>query len=272
MCEWGDNKPWEWGKPVGHSWRTTGDIWDCFDCVEDHGTWQSRGVLQILDLQEGLRVHAGPDHWNDADMMEVGNGGMTVNEDRAHFTMWSMLASPLIAGNDIRSMSKETTAILTNKSVIALNQDPLGVQAYRLSGADGVEYWVKPLADGDWAVMILNRSKTARAITVDWKTIDLKDDVSGTAAAPGVTRFELRDQWNGHSIRNDRRRVKRVRCDEQYSQWEQYAGELLRVADQWELCRLGRSGHRKPKHSGDLDHSRGKTRCQLAQRDFHERE
>ena len=113
--------------------------------MEDHGTWQSRGVLQILDLQDGLRVHAGPDHWNDADMMEVGNGGMTVNEDRAHFTIWAMLASPLIAGNDIRNMSKETAAILTNKAVIALNQDPLGVQAFKYAARDGVEYWFKPL-------------------------------------------------------------------------------------------------------------------------------
>ena len=119
--------------------------------MKDHGTWKSRGVLQILDLQEGLRVHAGPDHWNDADMMEVGNGGMTVNEDRAHFTIWAMLASPLIAGNDIRNMSKETAAILTNKAVIALNQDPLGVQAFKYAARDGVEYWFKPLkaATGD---------------------------------------------------------------------------------------------------------------------------
>ena len=196
LCEWGDNQPWTWAKDVGHSWRTTGDIHPCFDCIEDHGTWKSWGVTYILDKQDGLRKFAGPDHWNDMDMLEVGNG-MSESEDRAHFSIWAMMNSPLIAGNDIRNMSKQTIAILTNKSVIALNQDPLGVQAYRQSGADGVEYWVKPLAEGDWAVMVLNRNKTARAITVDWKTFTLQDDLSGTVAAPGVTRFELRNLWNG---------------------------------------------------------------------------
>jgi len=202
LCEWGDNKPWDWGKPIGHSWRTTGDIWDCFDCVEDHGTWQSRGVLQILDLQDGLRVHAGPDHWNDADMMEVGNGGMTVNEDRAHFSIWAMLNSPLIAGNDIRNMSKETTAILTNKAVIALNQDPLGVQAFRYAARDGVEYWFKPLEGGDWAFMALNRNKDARKITFDWKAENVNDDLSKRDAAFAKTRYKLRNLWNGQIVGN----------------------------------------------------------------------
>jgi alpha-galactosidase len=202
ICEWGDNKPWDWAKPVGHSWRTTGDIWDCFDCVEDHGTWQSRGVLQILDLQNGLRVHAGPDHWNDADMMEVGNGGMTTSEDRAHFTIWSMLASPLIAGNDIRNMSKETAAILTNKSVIAINQDPLGVQAFKYAARDGVDYWFKPLEGGDWAFMALNRNKEPRKISFDWKAENVNDDLSRRDAAFGKTNYRLRNLWNGRFVGN----------------------------------------------------------------------
>jgi len=209
LCEWGDNQPWTWAKDVGHSWRTTGDIHPCFDCIEDHGTWKSWGVTYILDKQDGLRKYAGPDHWNDMDMLEVGNG-MSVNEDRAHFSIWAMMNSPLIAGNDLRTMSKETRAILTNESILALNQDPLGVQAYRQSGADGVEYWVKPLADGDWAVMILNRNPMPRAITVDWKTIDLKDDLSGKVAAPGVTRFELRNLWNGQFVGNTLQPLQKV--------------------------------------------------------------
>src|SRR4030042_3755289 len=86
ICEWGDNKPWEWGKNIGHLWRTTGDIAAVFQGVVDHGSWSSLGILRILDLQEGLRVHAGPGQWNDPDMLEVGNG-MTTNEDRAHFSM-----------------------------------------------------------------------------------------------------------------------------------------------------------------------------------------
>ncbi|MCK5076056.1 MAG: glycoside hydrolase family 27 protein, partial [Calditrichia bacterium] len=132
LCEWGNNKPWEWAKDIGHLWRTTGDITACFDCVVDHGTWKSWGVMQILDMQEGLRIYAGPDHWNDPDMMEVGNG-MSLSEDRAHFSMWCILAAPLIAGNDLINMSKETIEILTNREVISINQDTLGIQGFKYS-------------------------------------------------------------------------------------------------------------------------------------------
>jgi len=118
MCEWGNNKPWEWGKNVGHLWRTTGDITACFDCVVDHGHMEVMG----RDANPGYagrfsRTRRSRD-WNDPDMMEVGNG-LTVNENRAHFSMWCMLTAPLIAGNDLINMSKETLEILTNKNVIA---------------------------------------------------------------------------------------------------------------------------------------------------------
>src|SRR5919202_887529 len=164
ICEWGTSNPWEWAKAVGHLWRTTGDITACFDCVRDHGNWQSLGVMQILDKQRGLRAHAGPGHWNDPDMLEVGNG-MSAAEDRAHFSMWAMLAAPLIAGNDLRSMSRETAEILTNREVIAVDQDSLGVQGFPYSSAtsDGVEIWFKPLAGGDWAMAVLNRGTAPRA-------------------------------------------------------------------------------------------------------------
>jgi alpha-galactosidase len=196
MCEWGDNRPWLWAKDIGHSWRTTGDIYPCFDCVEDHGTWKSWGVVQILDKQDGLRRFAGPDHWNDMDMLEVGNG-MAVNEDRAHFSIWAMMNSPLIAGNDLRTMSKETTAILTNKSIIALNQDWLGMPAFRYSESDGVEYWFKPLVDGDWALMVLNRNKEPRDTSFDWKTNEVADDLSTSHASILRARYALRDLWTG---------------------------------------------------------------------------
>jgi alpha-galactosidase len=199
LCEWGDNQPWTWAKDVGHSWRTTGDIHPCFDCIEDHGTWKSWGVTYILDKQDGLRQYAGPDHWNDMDMLEVGNG-MSVNEDRAHFSIWAMLASPLIAGNDLRNMSKETTAILTNASVIALNQDPLGVQAFRHAARDGVEYWFKPLDSGDWALMVLNRNEEARKAAFDWKAEDVRDDVAHRSAAFAQTNYKLRNLWNGRFV------------------------------------------------------------------------
>lgn len=96
LCEWGGSKPWEWAAEVGHLWRTTGDIAKCFDCEQKHPGYSNWGVTKILDMQKDMRQYAGPGHWNDPDMLQVGNGGMTVNEDRAHFTMWCMLAAPLI--------------------------------------------------------------------------------------------------------------------------------------------------------------------------------
>ncbi len=204
ICEWGDNKPWDWAKEIGHSWRTTGDITACFDCIVEHGTWHSSGALQILDKQEGLRKFAGPDHWNDMDMLEVGNG-MSVNEDRAHFSIWSMMASPLITGNDLRSMSKDTAAILTNKAVIAVNQDSLGVQAFRHAARDGVEYWFKPLALGEWALMVLNRNKDARAVTFDWKAENVSDDLTQRTLDLSRVHYDLRNLWTGKKAGNTRK-------------------------------------------------------------------
>ena len=123
LCEWGSNHPWLWARDVGNLWRTTGDIEDKWS---NDKRGQSLGVVQILDLQDGLASYAGPGHWNDPDMLEVGNGGMSTEEYRAHFSMWCMLGAPLIAGNDLRTMSADTREILTNKEVIAVDQDPLG--------------------------------------------------------------------------------------------------------------------------------------------------
>ena len=94
-CQWGTSEPWKWDKDIAHMWRTTGDIYNCFDCIDQHPGWQAYGVLQILDMQDSLRRYAGPGHWNDPDMLEVGNG-QSVNQDRAHFSLWCMLAAPLI--------------------------------------------------------------------------------------------------------------------------------------------------------------------------------
>jgi alpha-galactosidase len=194
ICEWGNDKPWEWGKTVGHLWRTTGDIFNCFDCVEDHGTWKSWGVLQILDKQDGLRQYAGPGHWNDPDMLEVGNG-MRVNQDRAHFSMWSMIAAPLIAGNDLRKMSKQTVEILTNKEVIAVNQDDLGVQGFRHSVKDSVETWYKPLKNGDWAVCFLNRSKSSRLIEMNWREAPVVDSLNNMKLDAQHNVYKIRNLW-----------------------------------------------------------------------------
>ena len=158
MCEWGHSKPWEWAAETGHMWRTTGDIYNCFDCVDEHPGWKAFGVLQILDMQDGLRKYAGPGHWNDPDMLEVGNG-QSENQDRAHFTMWSMLAAPLILGNDIRDMSPETKAILMNPDVIAIDQDSLGVQGLKYKSENGLEFWFKPLVNDAWAFCVLHRTQ-----------------------------------------------------------------------------------------------------------------
>ena len=156
ICEWGNNKPWEWAKDVGHLWRISGDIAVIFNGEEGHGNWTSWGVLQILDMRKDIRKYAGPDHWNDFDMMEVGNG-MSVSEDRAHFSLWCMMASPLMAGNDLRNMSDETLKILTNKEVIAINQDPLGIQGFKYFKEDDWEIWAKPLENDELALCFLNR-------------------------------------------------------------------------------------------------------------------
>jgi alpha-galactosidase len=204
ICEWGTDKPWDWGPKVGHLWRTTGDIYNCFDCVKDHGTWKQYGVLAILDMQKGLREHAGPGHWNDPDMLEVGNG-MSTNEDRAHFAMWCMLAAPLIAGNDLRSMSSETKAILTNREVVAVNQDALGVEGFQYSANDGVEVWFKPLDGGDWAMAVLNRNTTARKFSFDWKREKVSDTLSKRDARLDLVNYSLRDLWAGRDAGDTRK-------------------------------------------------------------------
>lgn len=192
ICEWGDSKPWLWATPIGHLWRTTGDIINCWDCVVSHGSWNSHGVMQILDKQEGLRKYAGPGHWNDPDMMEVGNLS-SVGEDRAHFAMWAMLAAPLIAGNDIRTMTEATRAILTNKEVIAVDQDSLGIPGFPAKREDGLEIWFRPLAGDAWAMVVLNRNKDGRQVTFDWR-VETVDDA--------LTKRQPNFPQNTYTLRN----------------------------------------------------------------------
>lgn len=194
LCEWGNNKPWEWAAPVGHLWRTTGDIYHCFDCVKDYGTWKSWGVMQILDMQHGLRKYAGPGHWNDPDMMEVGNG-LTDGENRAHFSMWAMLAAPLIAGNDLRNMTAETKNILTNKEVIAIDQDALGIQGYRYAVKDSIETWLKPLRNNEWAVCFLNRSVKPKVVDFNWQVEVMVDTLSRQQLDAKANDYKMKNIW-----------------------------------------------------------------------------
>jgi alpha-galactosidase len=151
-------------------------------------------VLKILDMQEGLRQYAGPDHWNDPDMMEIGNG-MSVSEDRAHMSMWCMLAAPLMAGNDISNMTAETREILTNKDVIAIDQDMLGIQGFKFEVKDSVETWFKPLSGGDWAICFLNRTKTPMNVSFDWQKRKVYDELSKQELDATKKEYDLVNLW-----------------------------------------------------------------------------
>ncbi|REE82091.1 alpha-galactosidase [Lutibacter oceani] len=199
ICEWGDNEPWKWAKDVGHAWRVTGDIINCWDCEIGHGSWSSRGVWKIINLREDIRKFAGPGHWNDYDMMEVGNG-MTDAEDRSHFAMWSMLASPLIMGNDLRTASKETVKTLANKEVIAVNQDKLGIQGFRFSNENNFEIWLKPLEKDAWAMTFVNMSDETKSIDFDWIKHGFGDDLNGKWVDLKQQKFSIRDLYNHKNL------------------------------------------------------------------------
>ncbi|WP_440582121.1 NPCBM/NEW2 domain-containing protein [Streptomyces flavofungini] len=179
ICEWGENKPWEWAADVGHLWRTTGDISD---------SWGS--MLSIMKQNLPLAKYAGPGHWNDPDMLEVGNGGMTDTEYRTHFSMWSIMAAPLLIGSDLRKASPATFEILGNKEVIAVDQDPLGRQGEVLSSQDGRWVVAKEMKDGSRAVALFNENGTAQSVSTTAKAVGLPD-------AAGYT---LRDLWRHKSF------------------------------------------------------------------------
>jgi alpha-galactosidase len=172
ICSW--SFPGEWVVGVGNLWRTTGDIGNY---------WGS--VVSIIDLNAYLYPYAGPGHWNDPDMLEVGNGGMTDTEYRSHFSMWCIMAAPLLAGNDLRSMSPATINILTAPEVIAVDQDPLGIQGRRIYAYGNTEVWVKELVDDSRAVALFNRGSTAANITVYFS--DLGPEFTGNVL--------VRDLW-----------------------------------------------------------------------------
>jgi alpha-galactosidase len=182
LCEWGTAKPWTWAQSVGNLWRTTGDICDSWEIKKN--AW-STGFVKLLDMNVGLESYAGPGHWNDPDMLEVGNGGMTDEEYRSHFSLWCILAAPLMAGNNIQTMKPEIKNILTNKEVIAVDQDRMGRQGRRVRKDGDKEVWVKPLSDGSSAVILFNRGTSATDITVNWTDLD-------RAATLGAT---VRDLW-----------------------------------------------------------------------------
>jgi len=179
ICEWGSNQPWEWAPRVGNLWRTTDDIED---------TWSS--MLDNLDQSAQHATAAGPGAWNDPDMLEVGNGGMTDEEYRAHFSLWAIMAAPLIAGNDLRQMSTTTIATLTNREVIAVDQDSLGAQGILVwERPPELQVWAKPLHDGSRAIALLNRSSAPARITAYFSRAGLRSDSA-----------QVRDLWSHQDL------------------------------------------------------------------------
>jgi alpha-galactosidase len=173
LCQYGLRLVWRWGASVGGNlWRTTDDISDSYMSMSDIGF-----------AQNGLEKFAGPGHWNDPDMLEVGNGGMKHDEYITHMTLWCMLAAPLLAGNDLSKMDPDTLAILANKEVIAVDQDPKGIQGHRISEEGPLEVWAKPLADGGYAVAFFNRGQSENPVSLDLQELG----IHGTARA--------RDLW-----------------------------------------------------------------------------
>jgi alpha-galactosidase len=185
ICEWGSTSPWLWAQGIGQLWRSTGDIQDCWDCGK---SWGGLGVVHIIDLQADLHPWAGPGHWNDPDMLEVGNGGMSDDEYRTHMSLWSILAAPLLAGNDIRDMKPEIAAILMNKEVLAVNQDKLGKQGARVAKDGDTQVWSKPLAGGGFAVGLFNLGDKPATMTAKWTDL-------GIAGA-----HKIRDLWKHEDI------------------------------------------------------------------------
>jgi len=187
ICEWGRSRPWEWAGEIGHLWRTSWDI---------QPEWSS--ILTILDRQADLHRFAGPDHWNDPDMLEVGNGHLTVAQSRAHFAMWSMLAAPLMAGNDLRTMTDEVRAILTAPEIVAVDQDARGTQGRRIRREGDVDIWTRELAgDGRCAIAVLNRGSADHEVRVSLAELGIEPR----------THVRVRDLWQRTDVEEVRREI-----------------------------------------------------------------
>ncbi|HEU0065829.1 MAG TPA: glycoside hydrolase family 27 protein [Sphingomonas sp.] len=192
ICEWGKDRPWDWGPRIGNLWRTTADI---------RNAWAGRvgfqiGWTDIVDLNAPLYAHAGPGHWNDPDMLNIGNGAMDEAEAQAQFSLWAVMAAPLLAGNDIAAMDRTTRDVLLNTDVIAVDQDRLGLQGRRVRDDGDREVWSKPLADGGRAIVLFNRGDRAAEIPVSWEEIGYP---------PGLS-AHVRDLWAHASLGKRTRR------------------------------------------------------------------
>jgi len=190
LCEWGTAKPWEWAKEVGNLWRSTGDIVDRWDAM-----------IAILDKEKELAKYAGPGHWNDPDMLEVGNSGMSTEEYKTHFSLWCMLAAPLIAGNDLGNMSPDTKEILTNSEIIALDQDTLGKQGFCFRDNGNFQIWIKKLANKEKAACLLNRSDEEKTVQVDFNVILKANDDYWSSEPYKLQDYKVRDLWEHNEVK-----------------------------------------------------------------------
>jgi alpha-galactosidase len=163
LCQYGRLDVWKWGADVGGNlWRTTGDISDRWD-----------SMTRIGFGQNDLAPWGKPGHWNDPDMLEIGNGGMSEDEYRTHMSLWAILAAPLLAGNDLRSMTPAILNILTNREVIAVDQDKAGKQGTRVWKSGDQEIWSRPLSGGATAIAIFNRATEPAKIIVRWSELSI---------------------------------------------------------------------------------------------------
>jgi alpha-galactosidase len=197
VCEWGPREAWNWAPEIGaQSWRTTFDLRDKWIDIEHKG---GVGIYDVIDKNAGLAKFSGPGHWNDGDQLviglkgvkgpagDLGGKGCIYNEYQTQMSMWCMLNSPLYATNDLRTMTDEAKMLLTNQEVLALNQDALGKQAERKIKTEVWDVFVRPLANGDYAVAILNKSTTAQMAKINFADLGISD------------KYEIRDLW-AHKI------------------------------------------------------------------------
>jgi alpha-galactosidase len=200
ICEWGPRSPWLWGREVGGQlWRTSYDVADIWDKPRNESS--PIGILTSIDVMTNLARFAGPGGWNDPDMLVIGlknsgfikGGGCTDIEYRTQMSMWCMFSAPLMLGCDIRDMSPSTKAIISNKDIIAIDQDSLGKQAFRVISKDGIDAWQKPLAGNRVAIAFLNRNSDERSVIATYKELELKPD----------TEYDIYDVWNHTSVNQE---------------------------------------------------------------------
>ena len=199
LCESGTSKPWEWAKNIAHLWCTGANRLAGADpATMNQGS--SADLMEAVGRQAHLNSYAGPGYWNDPALLRIGNE-MRLNEARAHFSLWCMSAAPLIAANDLRRMTNETRAVLINKELIAIDQDSLGIQAFKFASQDSVETWFKPLKGGDWAACFFNRSTKQRTLAFNWRRQEIRDTTRETRVLnANKFNYHIRDLWKKKSL------------------------------------------------------------------------